>query len=111
LDDSAWETLVAPWKAATPHDTTYVAKGCLDCRMTGYLGRVGIYETMMMTPDLRKFVTEDTDLDQLREKAYKDGMKPLRITGAMKVAAGLTTIDEVMAVAPPPSGDRRQHPR
>jgi general secretion pathway protein E len=111
LDDSAWETLVAPWKAATPHDTTYVAKGCLDCRMTGYLGRVGIYETMMMTPDVRKFVTEDTDLDQLREKAYKDGMKPLRITGAMKVAAGLTTIDEVMAVAPPPSGDRRQHPR
>ena len=111
LDDSAWETLVAPWKAATPHDTTYVAKGCLDCRMTGYLGRVGIYETMMMTPDLRKFVTEDTDLDQLREKAYKDGMKPLRITGAMKVAAGLTTIDEVIAVAPPPSGDRRQHPR
>ena len=111
LDDSAWETLVAPWKAAKPRDTTYIAKGCLDCRMTGYLGRVGIYETMVMTAELRKFVTDETDLDQLREKAYKDGMKPLRITGAMKVAAGLTTIDEVLTVAPPPSGDRRQHPR
>jgi len=111
LDDSAWETLVAPWKAAKPRDTTYVAKGCLDCRMTGYLGRVGIYETMVMTPDLRKLITGDADLDELREKGYKDGMKPLRITGAMKVAAGLTTIDEVMAVAPPPTGDRRQHPR
>jgi general secretion pathway protein E len=111
LDDSAWETLVAPWKAAKPRDTTYIAKGCLDCRMTGYLGRVGIYETMVMTAELRKFVTDETDLDQLREKAYKDGMKPLRITGAMKVAVGLTTIDEVLTVAPPPTGDRRQHPR
>ena len=111
LDDSAWETLVAPWKAAKPRDTTYIAKGCLECRMTGYLGRVGIYETMVMTPELRKFITDETDLDQLREKAYKEGMKPLRITGAMKVAAGLTTVDEVLTVAPPPSGDRRQHPR
>ena len=111
LDDSAWETLVAPWKAAKPRDTTYIAKGCLECRMTGYLGRVGIYETMVMTPELRKFITDETDLDQLREMAYKEGMKPLRITGAMKVAAGLTTVDEVLTVAPPPSGDRRQHPR
>jgi general secretion pathway protein E len=111
LDDSAWETLVAPWKAAKPQGATYVAKGCLECRMTGYLGRVGIYETLVMTPDLRKYVTAETDLDQLRDRAYKDGMKPLRITGAMKVAAGLTTIDEVLTVAPPPTGDRRQHPR
>jgi general secretion pathway protein E len=111
LDDSAWETLVAPWKAAKPKDTTYVARGCLECRMTGYLGRVGIYETMAMTPELRKILTGETDLELLRDKAYKEGMKPLRITGAMKVAAGLTTIDEVIAVAPPPSGDRRQHPR
>ena len=111
LDDSSWETLVAPWKAVKPLATTYIAKGCLDCRMTGYLGRVGIYETMVMTPELRKYITDETDLDQLREKAYKDGMKPLRITGAMKVAAGLTTIDEVMAVAPPAAGDRRAHAR
>jgi general secretion pathway protein E len=111
LDDSAWETLVAPWKAAKPKDTTYVAKGCLECRMTGYLGRIGIYETMVMNSELRKILTDETDLDLLREKAYKEGMKPLRITGAMKVAAGVTTIDEVIAVAPPPSGDRRQHPR
>jgi general secretion pathway protein E len=111
LDDSAWETLVAPWKAPKPRDTTHVAKGCLECRMTGYLGRIGTYETMVMTPELRKAVTAETDLDMLREKAFKEGMKPLRITGAMKIAAGLTTIDEVMAVAPPPSGDRRQHLR
>jgi general secretion pathway protein E len=108
LDDSAWETLVAPWKAAKPRDSTYVGKGCLECRMTGYMGRMGIYEMMVMNAELRALVTDTTDLEALRERAYKEGMKPLRISGAMKVASGLTTVDEVMKVAPPPTGDRRQ---
>jgi general secretion pathway protein E len=111
LDDSAWEALVAPWKLIKPRNSTFVAKGCLECRMTGYMGRIGIYEIMVMTPELRKAVTAQTDLDLLRECAYQEGMKPLRIAGAMKVAAGITTIDEVMKVAPPPAGDRRQHLR
>jgi general secretion pathway protein E len=79
--------------------------------MTGYLGRVGIYETMVMTPELKKVVTAQTDLSQLQETAYREGMKPLRLGGALKVAAGVTTVDEVMKVAPPPSGDRRQPAR
>ena len=109
IDEAAWERLVAPWKASVPHGTTYINKGCLECRMTGYMGRMGIYETMVMTPELRKAITEDTDLDTLRDRAFREGMKPLRISGAMKIAAGVTTIDEVMTVAPPPVGDRRQH--
>jgi len=111
LDDSAWEHLTYPWKAPKPKGNTYIAKGCLECRMTGYMGRVGIYETMMMTPELRKSVTDEADLATLQDKAYKEGMKPLRISGALKVAAGLTTIDEVLQNAPPPAGDRRQQPR
>jgi len=111
LEDSAWEHLTAPWKAPKPKGTTYAVKGCLECRMTGYMGRVGIYETMMMTNELKRFITAETDLVALQEKAYKEGMKPLRISGALKVAAGLTTIDEVLQTAPPPTGDRRQHPR
>ncbi|HEX9672922.1 MAG TPA: GspE/PulE family protein [Burkholderiales bacterium] len=111
LDDSSWEHLVSPWKAAKPKGSTYVAKGCLDCRMTGYMGRVGIYETMVMTPELRKAITPETDIAALQDKAYKDGMRPLRIAGAMKVALGLTTVDEVLQTAPPPTGDRRLHPR
>jgi general secretion pathway protein E len=66
---------------------------------------------MLMTNDLRKEITEKTDLDALRDVAYREGMKPLRINGAMKVAAGITTIDEVMTTAPPPAGDRRQQHR
>jgi general secretion pathway protein E len=107
IDESGWEMLVAPWKAAAPKGTTYINKGCLECRMTGYMGRMGVYETMVMTPELRKAVSEETDLDGLRERAYREGMKPLRISGAMKIATGLTTIDEAMTVAPPPDGDRR----
>jgi general secretion pathway protein E len=111
LEDSAWEHLVYPWKAPTPKGATYIAKGCLECRMTGYMGRVGIYETMVMTPELRKVITAETDLAALQERAFKEGMKPLRLGGALKVAAGVTTIDEVLQTAPPPAGDRRQQPR
>jgi general secretion pathway protein E len=102
-DEAAWNTLVAPWKASKP-PTFYQATGCLDCRMTGYQGRVGLYEIMLMSPELRKMITETTDLARLREQAAREGMKPLRISGARKVAAGITTIAEVMKVAPPVQG-------
>jgi len=109
-DDAVWDALVSPWKAANPRGQTYINKGCLECRMTGYMGRVGIYEMMLMNQTLRERIVESADLDALRETAFKEGMKPLRISGAMKIAAGLTTIDEIMKVAPPPSGDRRKSP-
>jgi general secretion pathway protein E len=99
--------LTAPWKAKKPAQIN-VAAGCLECRMTGYHGRIGVYEMMVMTAGLRKLITADTNLANLREQAYKEGMKPLRISGAMKVAAGVTTVDEVLKTAPPAQGDRRQ---
>ena len=106
LEDAAWETLVAPWKATKP-ETAFVAKGCLECRMTGYTGRIGIYEMMVLDNELRNLITDTTDMEKLREMSYRQGMKPLRISGAMKVAAGITTVDEVMKVAPPLQ-ERRQ---
>jgi general secretion pathway protein E len=109
LADSAWEHLVSPWKAQKP-ETTYTAVGCLDCRMTGYMGRVGIYEMMVINNEIRSLITDTTDMDKLREQAYREGVKPLRISGAMKVAAGTTTLDEIMKAAPPMQ-DRRAQPR
>ena len=100
LDEELWKALVAPWKSALPAAVNQ-PKGCLECRMTGYMGRVGIYEMLVMTPKLRRLVNASCDLAALREQAYKDGMKPLRINGAQKVAAGMTTIEEVLKVAPP----------
>ena len=97
-----WGALVTPWKSKQPTQL-YRQQGCLECRMTGYMGRVGLYEIMLMSPELRKLITAATDIAQLREAAYREGMKPLRISGAAKVAAGVTTLDEVIKVAPPAS--------
>ena len=68
--------------------------------MTGYFGRVGLYEIMLMSPGVRRLITLDADDSKIREQAYKDGMKPLRVSGAMKIAAGVTTADEVVKAAP-----------
>ena len=105
LDEEAWSLLVAPWKARKP-DIVYRANGCLECRMTGFRGRAGIYEMMVLSPNLRRVIQTDCDLLELTEQAARDGMKPLRISGAMKVAAGLTTVEEVLKVAPPQVGER-----
>ncbi len=99
-DQAAWEALVMPWKSKHPAKL-YKPVGCLECRMTGFTGRIGIYETLLFTGAIKALVNDKADLSALREQAFKEGMKPLRISGAMKVGAGLTTIEEVLKVAPP----------
>jgi len=99
--DITWEDFVAPWKAKRPAHV-YKPVGCLECRNTGYSGRIGLYEILLLSPEVRKLVNAEADLAKIREQAYKEGMKPLRISGAMKVAMGLTTLEEVVKVAPPP---------
>ena len=97
-DDLMWDKLVAPWKANRP--TKYSQPvGCLECRMTGYRGRVGIYEILLLSPDMKQAISDNADVAKLRELAYREGMKPLRISGAMKVAAGVTTLAEVFGRA------------
>jgi general secretion pathway protein E len=99
-DEAAWDALVAPWKSNRP---TSICKpvGCLECRMTGFQGRIGIYETLLYSNAIKELVAAGADVAQIRALAHKEGMKSLRVSGAMKVASGLTTIDEVLKVAPP----------
>jgi len=99
--DVGWDEFVAPWKAKRPAHI-YRPVGCLECRNTGYSGRVGLYEILLLSPAVRKLIQAEADVAGIREQAYKEGMKPLRISGAMKVAMGLTTIEEVLKAAPPP---------
>ena len=99
-DEAMWDRLVAPWKANRPSHFHHPV-GCLDCRMTGYRGRVGIYEILMLSPDMKQAISDNADVAKIRDLAYREGMKPLRISGAMKVAAGVTTLAEVFKVAPP----------
>jgi general secretion pathway protein E len=100
INDETWTSLTLPYRATKPV-TTYKAVGCLECRMTGYQGRVGLYEVMVFTPELRKLVLAGASIDDLKAQAFRDGMKPLRASGAHKIAVGLTTLEEVERVAPP----------
>jgi len=102
--DFTWEEFVAPWKAKRPAHI-FRPVGCLECRNTGYIGRIGIYEILLMSAAMKRLVDTKADLAKMRKLAYKEGMKPLRISAAMKVAAGITTIDEAIKVAPPPQGE------
>ena len=96
-----WQELVAPWKVAVPAKV-YRPVGCLECRNTGYLGRQGLYEILMLSDTLKDKVVPDCNLQDLRKLAMKEGMRTLRLSGAQKIAAGLTTLEEVLRVAPPP---------
>ena len=98
-DVQAWEELVRPFKMKPP-EAIYRPVGCLECRDTGYLGRVGVYETMPLNTALKQQISRGAELETLTRQSLKNGMKPLRISGAMKVAKGLTTIEEVMRVTP-----------
>ncbi|MEC5388158.1 GspE/PulE family protein [Uliginosibacterium sp. H3] len=104
VDEANWMQLVSPFKAAAP---SHVHKpiGCLECRNTGYRGRMGIYETLLMSAAIRQHVMAGADLALIRQTAYREGMRPLRISGALKVAKGMTTLEEVIKVAPPASDD------
>ncbi|HQN65868.1 MAG TPA: GspE/PulE family protein [Methylophilus sp.] len=99
LTDEEWSSVTHPFKAAKP-TTAMKAVGCQECRNTGYRGRTGIYEMLTITSKLRKLITPDTDLAALKRLAYQEGMQPLMLNGAEKVAAGLTTVEEVLKVAP-----------
>jgi general secretion pathway protein E len=98
-DEETWRMLTAPFRADLPQETK-MPVGCLECRMTGYFGRVGLYEIMTLTPAMRRLVHADGDDAKLREQAYREGMKPLRVSGASKIASGLSTTEEVVKVAP-----------
>jgi general secretion pathway protein E len=64
------------------------------------MGRVGLYEILTMTPDIKRLLVAEPDLVKLTEAAWRAGMRPLRVAGAMKVAQGVTTLEEVLKVVP-----------
>ena len=99
MDEDTWQQLSHPWNVNKP-EKSFRAEGCLECRNTGYLGRQGIYEILPMTESIKQLVGDDTDLVALRQQGMREGMRTLRLSGAQKVAAGLTAVEEVLRVSP-----------
>lgn len=105
ISSEDWQQLVTPWKVSVPQ-RIYRPVGCLECRNTGYLGRQGLYEILLLSESVKDRIGTETSLGELRKQAMREGMRTLRLSGAQKVAAGLTTVEEVMRVAPPPEKER-----
>lgn len=102
-ESAARETLaglVKPWQISGGYQP-YRPVGCVDCRMTGFRGRMGLYELLTVTEGFKEKVSKEPNIDALRRQAVSEGMRPLRLAGALKVAEGLTTIEEILASTPP----------
>ena len=97
LSDEVWQSVGGAWNIPKPA-TVYRPIGCPECRQTGYRGRTGIYELLTVSEGFAHIVRASGDIQKLRQQSVADGMKPLRIAGAMKVVEGVTTVDEVLKV-------------
>ena len=93
---------VKPWKFSGTFQP-YRPVGCIDCRMTGFRGRMGLYELLTVTEALKQGITAEPSIDGLRRQAVQDGMRPLRMAGALRAAQGITTLEEVIAATPSPT--------
>jgi general secretion pathway protein E len=93
------DEVARPWRlsgAVRP----YRPVGCIECRMTGYRGRAGLYELLTLSDAARAAIHPVTDAARLRQQSLTDGLRPLRLAGVMKVAEGVTTLDEVLRATP-----------
>jgi general secretion pathway protein E len=98
----ALNEIIKPWKVNAGYQP-YKPVGCVDCRMTGFMGRMGIYELLTTSEAFKLLVNKEPTLDTMRRQAVTDGMRPLRLAGALRVAEGLTTLEEVLTATPPMS--------
>jgi general secretion pathway protein E len=97
LSDDVWASLGGSWNLSKPA-TVYRPIGCPECRQTGYRGRTGLYELLTVSEEFTRRIGESADLAGLRQQSVLDGMKPLRIAGALKIIEGATTAEEVLKV-------------
>ena len=99
ISDEDWQAVVGDQAIAKPGQI-YEAVGCDSCRNTGYKGRAGIYEMLKVDNNITTLIRDEANARDLRESAIESGMNMLRISGAIKVAEGKTTLEEVFRVTP-----------
>ncbi len=91
--------VVKPWQLNGTYKP-FKAVGCVDCRMTGFMGRMGLYELLVVSEPFKALVTREPNTDALKRQAVADGMRPLRLAGSLRVAEGMTLLDEVLSSTP-----------
>jgi general secretion pathway protein E len=97
VNDEVWNGLTEGWNIPKPAQV-YRPVGCPECRQTGYRGRTGLYELLTITQPFSRLIKEETDIHALKQQSIADGMKPLRVAGALKITEGVTTQEEVLKV-------------
>lgn len=100
VDEDIWRALTAPDTLPRP-ERVAVPVGCEECRHTGYLGRIGLYEILSMTPAISELIRPEVGTAAVRKAAVANGMRRLRLAGAHRVSAGMTTPEEVFSAVPP----------
>ena len=99
--------LLCPRCKRTTSSNNTEAIGCAECRDSGYRGRAGVYEIMVLDDALKSLITPGTDVQALRRAALQQGMCSLRMAGMHKVEAGLTSLAEILRATP---GDSETNP-
>ncbi|WLF84917.1 GspE/PulE family protein [Moraxella sp. ZY210820] len=94
-----WKHLTSGYRVNVP-SAIYRAVGCEHCRHTGYKGRIGLYEFMPVSLELKHLISIDATLNDIRQQAKLEGVEPLRIAGIRQIVAGKTTMEEVLRVVP-----------
>ena len=84
------------WDARQGALPMFQGKGCADCNMTGYAGRLGLYEVLAFTPATRQMILERASSTEIKRAAVQDGMVTLRMHGMMKIRDGITTVEEIL---------------
>jgi general secretion pathway protein E len=95
------ELAVKPWQLSGSYKP-FKPVGCVDCRMTGFRGRMGLYELLVVSEAFKSQINREPNSDALKRQAISDGMRPLRLAGALRVAEGLTVLEEVLSSTPSP---------
>jgi type II secretory ATPase GspE/PulE/Tfp pilus assembly ATPase PilB-like protein len=92
------EEVVQKYFGLKPTVRIYKGKGCEVCHFTGYSGRIGIFEVLQVSNEIRKLISAKKDSDVILQQAIKEGMTTMLDDGIMKIIKGLTTMEEVLRV-------------
>jgi type IV pilus assembly protein PilB len=92
------QNLIQKYFGDQPEVIIHKGKGCKICRQTGYLGRVGLFEVLEVTKNIRKLLSEKVDSDIIAQAAIQEGMKTMLDDGLEKISSGVTTMEEVIRV-------------